>query len=48
MKENLAASTIQLQQSIIDKISTLNENKRYNDPGIFCEDAFNTFFPIYE
>ena len=48
MKENLAASTIQLQQSIIDKISALNENKRYNDPGIFCEDAFNTFFPIYE
>ena len=48
MKENLAASTIQLQQSIIDKISALNVNKRYNDPGIFCEDAFNTFFPIYE
>ena len=48
MKENLAASRIQLQQSIIDKISALNENKRYNDPGIFCEDAFNTFFPIYE
>ena len=48
MKENLAASRIQLQQSIIDKISALNVNKRYNDPGIFCEDAFNTFFPIYE
>ena len=46
MKENLAASRIQLQQSIIDKISALNVNKRYNDPGIFCEDAFNTFFPI--
>ena len=48
MKENLAASRIQLQQSIIAKISALNVNKRYNDPGIFCEDAFNTFFPIYE
>ena len=48
MKENLAASRIKLQQSIIDKISALNVNKRYNDPGIFCEDAFNTFFPIYE
>jgi len=48
MKENLAASRIKLEQSIIDKISDLNINKRYNDPGIFCEDAFNTFFPIYE
>ena len=48
MKENLAASRVKLQQSIIDKISALNINKRYNDPGIFCEDAFNTFFPIYE
>jgi len=19
-----------------------------NDPGVFCEQAFNTFFPIYE
>ena len=48
MKDNLAASRIKLEQSIIDKISDLNINKRYNDPGIFCEDAFNTFFPIYE
>ncbi len=48
MKENLAASRIKLEQSIIDQISDLNINKRYNDPGIFCEDAFNTFFPIYE
>ena len=48
MKENLNASEIKLDQSTIDKISALNINKRYNDPGIFCEDAFNTFFPIYD
>ena len=48
MKENLDASIIKLDQSILDQISALNINKRYNDPGVFCEDAFNTFFPIYE
>ena len=48
MKENLDASDIKLDQATIDKISALNINKRYNDPGGFCEDAFNTFFPIYE
>ena len=48
MKENLDASEIKLDQSILDKVSSLNIDKRYNDPGIFCEDAFNTFFPIYD
>ena len=48
MKENLDASKIELDQSILDQISALNINKRYNDPGIFCEEAFNTFFPIYD
>ena len=42
MKENLDASEIKLNQSILDKVSSLNIDKRYNDP--FCEEAFNTFF----
>jgi len=29
-------------------ISSLNKNRRFNDPGHFCEVAFSTFFPIYE
>lgn len=29
-------------------ISALNQNRRFNDPGEFCEKAFNTFCPIYE
>ena len=48
MKENLDASKIKLEQSVLERISALNINRRYNDPGIFCEDAFNTFFPIYD
>ena len=37
MKENLDASKIELDQSILDKVSSLNIDKRYNDPGIFVK-----------
>jgi hypothetical protein len=29
-------------------ITALNLNRRFNDPGVFCEAGFNTFCPIYE
>jgi D-xylose reductase len=29
-------------------ISNLSRNRRFNDPGDFCEGAFNTFYPIYD
>jgi D-xylose reductase len=29
-------------------IGQLDCNRRFNDPGVFCEQAFRTFFPIYE
>jgi D-xylose reductase len=29
-------------------ISGLDQHRRFNDPGVFCEAAFHTFFPIYE
>jgi len=29
-------------------IDGLNINKRYNDPGVYCEKDYNTFYPIYE
>ena len=48
MKENLDVMNIKLEEATLDEISQLNINKRYNDPGVFCEDAFNTFFPIYD
>lgn len=32
----------------MEAIASLNKNKRFNDPGFFCEEAFNTFYPIYE
>ena len=48
MLENLDSVNLKLDQEAMDAISQLNRNKRYNDPGVFCEDAFNTFYPIYE
>jgi D-xylose reductase len=48
MAQNLSATEIQLSQDDMDSISALNRNRRYNDPGMFCEAAFNTFHPIYD
>ena len=47
-KENLAIFDFQLNEDEMKAISALNRNRRFNDPGDFCEKAFNTFFPIYE
>ena len=48
MKHNLDAESIQLSDEDMASISALNRNRRYNDPGVFCEAAFNTFHPIYD
>ncbi len=46
--ENFAIFDFELSVDEMNVISGLNGNRRYNDPGVFCEAAFNTFFPIYE
>lgn len=48
LKENLQLFDFQLSEAEMRSISRLNRNRRFNDPGDFCESAFNTFFPIYE
>lgn len=48
MRENLDLFDFQLSQSEMAGISALNQNRRFNDPGDFCEAAFNTFHPIYD
>jgi D-xylose reductase len=48
LKENLASQSIQLTDADIQAISALDRNQRFNDPGVFCEAAFNGFYPIYE
>ena len=48
LAENLAIFDFELSHDEIVAISDLNRNRRFNDPGVFCEQAFNTFCPIYE
>ncbi len=48
LAENLAIFDFELTPSEMQAIHALNRNRRFNDPGEFCEGAFNTFCPIYE
>ena len=48
MEENIDLFSFMLSDEDMDGINKLNRNMRFNDPGNFCEGAFNTFFPIYE
>ncbi|MDB5312892.1 MAG: aldo/keto reductase, diketogulonate reductase [Gemmataceae bacterium] len=46
--ENLAIFDFELSAEEMAAIGALNRDRRFNDPGVFCEKAFNTFCPIYE
>lgn len=48
MRENLAIDDFELSAVEMAAISSLNQNRRFNDPGVFTEAAFNTFHPIYD
>lgn len=48
LAENLAIFDFALTDDEMRSISALDRNRRFNDPGVFCESAFHTFFPIYE
>ncbi len=48
MLENAALFDFELSQQEMADISALNCNRRFNDPGVFCEAAFNRFHPIYD
>ncbi|MHA7820015.1 MAG: aldo/keto reductase [Erythrobacter sp.] len=48
MRENLAIFDFELSAVEMAAISTLDQNRRFNDPGVFTQTAFNTFHPIYD
>ena len=48
LRENLASRDVSLSTEQMESISALDRGRRFNDPGVFCERAFGTFFPIYE
>lgn len=46
--ENLQLFDFALTDAEMLEISGLNQNRRFNDPGVFCELAFNQFYSIYD
>ena len=48
LRENLAIFDFELAADEMTAVTQLDRNRRFNDPGVFCEKAFNTFCPIYE
>lgn len=48
LTENIELSNFALTESEMDSISALNKNRRFNDPAVFCEGAFNRFHSIYD
>lgn len=48
LAENLAVFDFSLSDNDMQAISALNQNRRFNDPGVFCEQAFGRFYPIYD
>ncbi|WP_040464403.1 aldo/keto reductase [Erythrobacter sp. NAP1] len=48
MRENLDIFDFELSSVEMAAISALNQDRRFNDPGVFTEAAFNTFHPIYD
>ena len=48
LRENLELFDFELDDDAMDSIHALDEGRRFNDPGVFCEAAFGRFCPIYE
>jgi D-xylose reductase len=48
MRENISLENFNLSEDDMASLAALNVNQRFNDPGDFCEAAFNTFHPIYD
>ena len=48
LKENIDIYNFELSDEEMKQVASLDRHQRFNDPGAFCEQAFNTFFPIYE
>ena len=48
LRENINVFDFSLSDAEMNAISALNRNRRFNDPGLFCDEAFGSFFPIYD
>ena len=48
LRENIDIFHFALEPAEMARIDALDRQRRFNDPGEFCEAAFHTFFPIFD
>lgn len=48
LKENIALFDFSLGEAEMTRIDQLDRHRRFNDPAVFGEAAFNTFYPIFD
>ena len=48
LRDNAQVFDFSLSAGQMQAIDALDRHRRFNDPGHFCEKAFNTFFPIFD
>jgi D-xylose reductase len=48
LAQNIALFDFALSEQEMEEINCLDRGQRFNDPGVFCEQAFGCYFPIYE
>lgn len=48
LRENIDLFNFSLSAADMELIAALDRGQRFNDPGVFCEQAFGCFYPIYE
>ena len=48
LRENLDLFDFELSGDEMQALADLNRHRRFNDPGVFCESSFGTFYPIFD
>jgi D-xylose reductase len=48
LRENRGIYDFELTDEEMPRIDSLDRNRRFNDPGEFCQRAFNTYYPIFD
>ncbi len=48
LRENIDLFDFTLSPKELTAISALDQNRRFNDPAVFGEEAFHTFYPIFD